>query len=487
MKYISTRDGSVCVSAAQAVIDGISKDGGLYVPAEFPKLDYRQLLDMDYAARAHSVLRAYFDFDITGVAEEAYATFETDDPAPLVKLDDNVFVLELWHGRTHAFKDMALSVLPRLMTKAKAAVGDRSETLILVATSGDTGKAALEGFKDVDGTRCCVFYPTDGVSRVQKLAMQTQAGDNVCVVGITGNFDDAQTAVKRAFADDRLAQSLHENGISLSSANSINIGRLVPQIAYYYSAYCDLVNAGEIADGDKADFVVPTGNFGNILAARYAMEMGLPIGKLICASNKNNVLTDFINTGVYDVNRKFFKTESPSMDILVSSNLERLLFEVSGRDAALTRSRMEELKSCGKYSVSEQELGKIREVFDCGYADDEQAEAAIAEVFDEYGYLIDTHTAAAFAVALSGETSGATVVVSTANPYKFAPAVLRALGEDAKDEASVRMFDTMCDITAMEAPQSLKDVFTAKIRFDKTVSPDNIISFIGQQYGKNDR
>ena len=280
MKYTSTRDASVAVSAAQAVVDGISADGGLYVPESIPKLDWRSLTDMAYAERADAVLRAYFDFDVTGVAQAAYATFETDDPAPTVKLDDNLFVLELFHGRTHAFKDMALSVLPRLVVAAKKALGVTEKTLILVATSGDTGKAALEGFKDVDGTQVCVFYPTDGVSAVQKLAMQTQDGGNVTVVGIDGNFDDAQTAVKAAFADAELNAALKVKGVALSSANSINIGRLVPQIAYYFSAYCDLVDSGEVKPGAAIDFVVPTGNFGNILAGWYAREMGLPINRL---------------------------------------------------------------------------------------------------------------------------------------------------------------------------------------------------------------
>lgn len=384
MRYTSTRNAAVSVDSATAVIDGISADGGLFVPETLPKLDWHSLLKLDYVKRVEAVLGEFFDFDISGIAKDAYAAFD-GDPAPVVKLDDDLFVLELWHGATHAFKDMALSVLPRLIPWAKAALGRTESTLVLVATSGDTGKAALEGFKDVDGTSVCVFYPTDGVSAVQKLAMQTQAGDNVLAVGITGNFDDAQTAVKRAFADPALCAKLKEKGIALSSANSINIGRLVPQIAYYFSAYCDLVNDGEIEAGDRIDFVVPTGNFGNILAGRYAMRMGLPVNKLVCASNRNNVLTDFIETGSYDVNREFFKTESPSMDILISSNLERLLYEISDGDSDSVKLRMAELAASGRYSVTAAEMGKIQDAFACGYADSEDTADAITAFFDEYG------------------------------------------------------------------------------------------------------
>lgn len=482
MKYTSTRAADVRVSAAEAVVRGLSDDGGLFVPVELPKLDYRTLIDLDYAGRADACLRAFFDFDTAGVAKEAYATFD-GDPAPVVKLDDRLFVLELWHGRTHAFKDMALSVLPRLLPRAKSCVGEKDKTLILVATSGDTGKAALDGFKDADGTDVCVFYPTDGVSRVQKLAMQTQDGENVLAVGIAGNFDDAQTAVKKAFADAELRSGLAAAGVKLSSANSINIGRLVPQIAYYYSAYCDLINSGEIKPGEKIDFVVPTGNFGNILAGWYAREMGVPINKLVCASNRNNVLTDFIRSGVYDVNREFYKTESPSMDILVSSNLERLIFELSGRDCELVGSRMKELAETGRYSVTQSELDAIHEAFAAGFADDEDTENAIADMFDEYGYLIDTHTAAAYHTAVQREFSRPTVVVSTANPFKFAPAVLRAIGERADGLSDEKQIEALEEATAAEAPESLKEVFVKPVRFDETIAADEIIPFIQKRFG----
>lgn len=477
MKYTSTRDTRVVVDSATAVTEGISSDGGLFVPISLPKIDYSDMLANDYAERADKVLRAFFDFDVRGVAKSAYKTFD-GDPAPVTKLDDNLFVLELWHGKTSAFKDMALSVLPHLLVKAKEHKKLTDETLILVATSGDTGKAALEGFKDVNGVSVCVFYPTDGVSRVQKLAMQTQTGDNVMAVGITGNFDDAQAAVKTAFADVGLKRRLADNNISLSSANSINIGRLVPQIAYYFSAYCDLVSAGEIKAGDKIDFVVPTGNFGNILAGRYAMRMGLPINRLVCASNRNNVLTDFINVGVYDVNREFYKTDSPSMDILVSSNLERLIFETSGCNGEMTAKRMAELKASGRFSVSAGEIEKIHEIFAADFADDAATADAIAQMFDEYGYLIDPHTAAAYAVATRRQFIRPTVVISTANPYKFAPAVLSALGEKTEGEATEQMLDELEELTAMEIPPALKQVFSLDVRFDKTVDPRDITSFI---------
>lgn len=482
MNYISTRDGKVRVGSARAVIDGISADGGLYVPLELPKTDFKTLGD-DYIERAERILSVFFDFDVGGITRRAYSSPSFDgDPAPVVKIDDDLFVLELWHGKTCAFKDMALSVLPSLLVNAKAHERETDETLVLVATSGDTGKAALEGFKDIAGTRVCVFYPTDGVSRVQKLAMMTQDGDNVCAVGIRGNFDDAQSAVKRAFADESLTRELKGKNIVLSSANSINIGRLVPQIAYYFSTYADLVDCGEIKAGEKIDFVVPTGNFGNILAGYYAKQMGLPIDKLVCASNRNNVLTDFIETGVYDVNRKFYKTDSPSMDILVSSNLERLLFETSGRDAALTAKRMSELKSVGKYSVTPSELKSIRETFDCGYASDEACADAIYDMFDEYGYLIDPHTAAAYAVAKARGYKRKTVVVSTANPYKFAPAVLKAIGVEASGEVTAKTLERLCDETAMEIPPALAEVFEKKVRFDAVIDKDEIIEYIKNNY-----
>ncbi len=484
MNYTSTRDSSVSVGSAQAVIDGIAADGGLYVPESIPSIDYKSMLGLDYAARAEKVLSAFFDFDVSGIASAAYSTFDTSDPAPVVKLDDKLFILELWHGRTCAFKDMALSVLPRLLAAAKKAAGDTRETLVLVATSGDTGKAALEGFRDVDGVKVCVFYPTDGVSRVQKLAMQTQSGNNVFAVGINGNFDDAQSAVKRAFRDDRLIKALAAKNIVMSSANSINIGRLVPQIAYYFSAYCDLVNSKEVKAGDKVDFVVPTGNFGNILAGYYAREMGVPINRLVCASNSNNVLTDFIETGTYDMNREFFKTLSPSMDILLSSNLERLLFEISGHNSKRVKECMTALAEKGRYDVTPETIEKIRTVFGCGYADDEDCLDAIADMFDEYGYVLDPHTAAAYAVAQEREFSHPTIIASTASPFKFAPAVLTALGEKSAQEANEKTLEKLAEFTAMDVPPALKEVFTKPIRFADTIDKADILDFIEKRFGE---
>ncbi|MCH5161209.1 MAG: threonine synthase [Clostridiales bacterium] len=483
MMYTSTRDTSVSVSAAKAVIDGIAADGGLYVPKSLPSVDYRSMLGLDYAARVEKVLSAFFDFDVKGIADKAYSSFDSGDPAPVVKLDDKLYMLELWHGKTCAFKDMALSVLPHLLAAAKKAEGDSRETLVLVATSGDTGKAALEGFRDVDGVKVCVFYPTDGVSKVQKLSMQTQDGDNVYSVGIKGNFDEAQSAVKRAFRDEQLIGALAEKNIVMSSANSINIGRLVPQIAYYFSAYCDLVDSDEITAGSKVDFVVPTGNFGNILAGYYARAMGVPINRLVCASNKNNVLTDFIETGTYDINREFFKTLSPSMDILVSSNLERLLFEVSGHDGEAVGAYMTKLTDKGRYDVSPEVIDKIRTIFACGYADDDDCLEAIAEAFDEYGYVLDPHTAAAYSVAESRELSYPTVIASTASPFKFAPAVLTALDEKV-GEVTAKTLGLLSDITALDVPVQLAEVFTKPLRFTEIIDKDEILDFIARKFGE---
>ena len=486
MKYVSTRDAAVEQDSATAVIEGVPLGGGLFVPSDIPALDYKTLTGKEYSERVNAVLKSFFDFDVSGITEKAYATF-SGDPAPIVKLDDKLYVLELWHGRTCAFKDMALSVLPGLLASAKKSKKDKTHTLILVATSGDTGKAALEGFRDSENASVCVFYPTDGVSAVQKLAMMTQSGNNVRAVGITGNFDDAQTAVKNAFANTELVESLAKNGIALSSANSINIGRLVPQIAYYFSAYCDLVASGEISQGEKIDFVVPTGNFGNILAGYYARRMGLPVNYLVCASNRNNVLTDFIDTGCYDVNRQFYKTSSPSMDILVSSNLERLLYELADHDSERVAWRMAELKKSGRYTITPDEQEKLKSMFACGYADEDETVDAIAEMFDEYGYLIDTHTAVAYSVAKKRGFNRPTVVLSTANPYKFAPTVLDALGEDAPKKVTAKTLEKLCDATAMDIPKQLLDVFTAKPRFTDVIDAAGIADYIGQKYCKNFR
>ena len=377
MDFISTRNARRTVSGIRAVVEGLSEEGGLFVPAFFPSVDgaeMEKMLDMTYPQRAAFIIGKYLPElagELDSYTDKAYSRFD-GDAAPLVKLDDSLFMLELWHGPTHAFKDIALTLLPYLLTGSKKLLGEKERTLILVATSGDTGKAALEGFKDVPGTDVIVFYPGDGVSALQKLQMMTQTGGNVYVAGINGNFDDAQTAVKKIFTDGAVHKELEKNGYKLSSANSINFGRLVPQIAYYFSSYLDMVDGGEIEMGEKINFCVPSGNFGNILAGYYAKRMGLPVGRLICASNKNNVLTDFIRGGAYSADRQFYKTTSPSMDILISSNLERLLFELSGRNDKLTAARMAELKDKGAYSISAEELGLLKSEFWADWSDENE-------------------------------------------------------------------------------------------------------------------
>lgn len=438
MNYISTRNSNLKVSAAQAIAQGISKDGGLFVPETVPTLtekDFKALCSMNYQQRAAYILSYYLtDFskeEIEYCTKGAYQnTFDCNAPAPLATLADGTKVLELWHGPTCAFKDLALQILPFLLTTAAKKVSGGKKTVILVATSGDTGKAALEGFKDVPGTEIIVFYPSEGVSAMQKLQMDTQAGENVCVWAINGNFDDAQTGVKNIFGNTVVAEKLAAQNIQLSSANSINWGRLVPQIVYYVSAYCDLLNEGKNLE-KGFNVTVPTGNFGNILAAYYAKQMGVPITKLICASNRNKVLTDFFKTGEYNRNRDFYTTTSPSMDILISSNLERMLFELSNRDSVKTVSWQKDLREKGSYTVDAEVKARLDNLFYGGYCDDEKTAQTIAEIHRKFGYLCDTHTAVALAVyaqyrAETGDTAPA-VVASTASPYKFAASVLKAL------------------------------------------------------------
>lgn len=492
MKFVSTRGGEK-VTGAQAIVRGLSANGGLFVPEKFPQVSAEELeglLEADYAERAAHILGKYLDeYDGDGLlsaCRSAYAKFDGGDPAPLVRIDDGVYMLELWHGPTLAFKDMALTLLPYLLRKGCDICGVKEQILILTATSGDTGKAALEGFKDADGVKIAVFYPSDGVSKMQKLQMCTQDGSNVNVVAVKGNFDDCQNAVKEIFSNPDCAAKLKEKNYILSSANSINFGRLAPQIAYYFSAYLDLVSAGQIPMGEEIDFTVPTGNFGNILAAYYAKQMGLPVRRLHCASNSNNVLTDFIATGVYDLHREFIKTTSPSMDILVSSNLERLIFELSGRDYKLTASRMKDLKTGGKYAISAGELEKLQETFDGGYADEESCVEAMYDVFIDAGYVMDTHTGCAMKVAVDwfekhkkDETN--MVIVSTANPYKFPQDVLYAVtGNDVKD--SFKGVKRLHAATAMAVPKCLKELKDKPARFTKTCDAkklfDEVLEFI---------
>ncbi len=487
MKFIDTRGGET-VTGAEAVVKGIASDGGLFVPERFPAVsreELNEMLAMDYPERAARILMKFFDEydgeEMLAALKAAYSSFEGDDPAPLVRIDDGLFILELFHGPTCAFKDMALAVLPYLMRKGCDLAGIKERLLVLTATSGDTGKAALEGFKGKEGVDVLVFYPEDGVSKMQKLQMGTAEGDNVNVVAVRGNFDDCQTSVKKIFRDETVQTLLKQSGYLLTSANSINFGRLAPQICYYFSAYLDLVSSSQISLGEEADFSVPTGNFGNILAGYYAKRMGLPVGRLLCASNKNNVLTDFIKTGTYDVKRPFFRTMSPSMDILVSSNLERLIFELSGRDASLTAERMHALSASGKYTIRAEELKELKKTFAAGCTGEDDTVECVYEFFTEYGYPLDTHTGVAMNIAQRylKKTSDdqaerrPMVVVSTASPYKFPQDVLYALtGNDVKD--SYKGVKRIHLLTAMKVPEPIKAIRYLPVRFKTVVPPDKM-------------
>ncbi len=472
MKYFSTRDESIKISAAEAIAKGLAADGGLFVPEYLPKVDKQdlaKLCTMDYRRRAAHIMAMFLeDFsagELDSFVTAAYGdNFDSEAVAPLSFVDDETAFLELWHGPTCAFKDMALQMLPHLLTASLKKTGEDKTVCILVATSGDTGKAALEGFADVEGTKIFVFYPKDGVSDIQRLQMVTQTGNNVGVCSVVGNFDDAQTGVKKIFGDKTFAAALAEKGYFLSSANSINWGRLLPQIVYYFSAYCDFVNSGKLAMGRKLDFCVPTGNFGNILAGWYAKEMGLPVGRLICASNENNVLTDFIKTGEYNKNRPFHTTISPSMDILVSNNLERLLYAMAGSEKV--RGYMSALSAEGCYKVDESVMDGIASDFACGCCDDEATKAKINELFAEKHYLMDTHTAVAYKVLCDyrgekGEKNPA-VVVSTASPYKFAVDVLDALGVTDSSEP----LSALSEKTDTKIPAPLSGLDKRLVRFE---------------------
>ncbi len=481
MKYISTRNDGLTVSGSTAVLTGLAPDGGLYVPQTFPSVsldEIAKMTELDYCERSARIMGLFFDElsqeELLDIARKAYSSFD-GDPAPLVKLDGGLYVLELWHGKTHAFKDMALSVLPLLMTALKAKAGQKERCLIPVATSGDTGKAALEGFSGVEGTGVIVFYPDGGVSRTQRRQMVTTLGDNVSVVAVKGNFDDAQTAVKKAFGDEALRASLAAYGCKMTGANSINLGRLAPQVAYYFSAYADLIGGGQIKPGDKVDFCVPTGNLGNILAGHYAMRVGLPVGTLVCASNDNNVLTDFLESGVYSLDREFIKTTSPSMDILVSSNLERLLFEFAGRKSSVVSEWMRELRENGSYDIGKERLAEVRKIFYGGYAKQKEYAETLDEVYEEYGYLADPHTAVAFNVCekYASPDGRPVVVVSTASPVKFASTVLESIGESvpADDVAALRKME---EVTAFPVPDSVYALFGMKERFGKVIEVSEV-------------
>ena len=479
MLYRSTRGSSPAVDSAEAVLSGIAPDGGLYLPEALPAFDWQGCLQKDTVSMAASLLGALLPGipDMDALTKRAYlGKFQSDDLTPTVTVGDFT-VLELFRGPTSAFKDVALSMLPQLLTAAKGECGAREDIMILTATSGDTGKAALEGFHDVPGVRICVFYPDGGVSQVQRAQMVTQEGENVAVCAVKGNFDDAQTGVKNIFTQCRG----RELPFRLSSANSINIGRLAPQIMYYFRAYRDLLDAGKIQLGDEVNFCVPTGNFGDILAGYLAKLLGLPVGKLICASNANNVLTDFIRTGIYDRNRPFYTTQSPSMDILVSSNLERLLFDLSGENDEEVRGYMAALSKDGKYEVSDTIKAAVKEQYWGGFCDEDDTAATIAEYYKEKGYLIDTHTAVAANVmdqyrkATGDET--VTVFVSTASPYKFCNHVLTAIGETPAGDG-VELLDQLNAASGVTVPRRLAALKGKARRFDLTAEKqemDNVV------------
>ncbi len=475
MNYVSTRDNTVKVSSAFAIAHGISTEGGLYVPQSIPTLteqDFLSLSALDYKGKAEYILKKYLtdfsDAEIKYCVNGAYTgSFDNEIPAPIAQLGDNLNILELWHGPTCAFKDLALQLLPYLLTTSTKKVADGKKTVILVATSGDTGKAALEGFKDVENTEIIVFYPSEGVSPMQKLQMDSQMGNNVHVCAIKGNFDDAQSGVKKIFTDTTIKETLAQNGMEFSSANSINWGRLVPQIIYYISAYCDMLNKGDdLSNG--FNIVVPTGNFGNILAAYYAKEMGVPVNKLICASNANRVLTDFINTGVYDRNRDFYTTMSPSMDILISSNLERMLYILADGDDKYIAELQNKLASDGKFTVNDTVLAKLQNLFYGACCDDDGTLKTIKNTFKEYGYLCDTHTAVAvnaYEQYLDATGDNRPVLIaSTASPYKFAKSVLSALSNNIPN-SEFETVDALSELTCTTVPMPLAELKNATARF----------------------
>lgn len=485
MIFLSTRNENITADGANALICGIAKDGGLFVPKDISALKFPMdaLLSSSDAEIAANVLNVFFSGSLFAgknsldefekLIDRAYGEkFNGGDYSPLKKVGD-AFVAELYHGPTCAFKDVALQVLPLLTVEAKKTLGIKEKLFFLTATSGDTGGAALEGFSDVDGTEMIVFYPKDGTSKIQERQMVSCNGKNTRVAAVKGNFDDAQSGVKYILENLALP-----SGARLSSANSINIGRLAPQIAYYFKTYRDLVNRGEISFGDKVDYVVPTGNFGDIFAGYFAKTMGLPVGKLVCASNKNKVLTDFFNTGVYDVNRQFYTTNSPSMDILVSSNLERLLYFVCGSKKCA--EYMSELKKFGRYEITRDELKKINEVFAADYADEDASLKAIKSVYDRYGYLMDTHTAVAWSVyektAKKCENARKTVILSTASPYKFPTSILKAFGKSDVDESEA--ISALNALTGVEIPDRLKNIWTKKIVHDNVVEKSEMADFV---------
>ena len=481
--YKSTRDAEKTVTASQAILKGLADDGGLFVPVSIPKLPVSlgELKEMTYQETAYTVMKEFLtDFteeELKSCIAKAYdSKFDTEEIAPLAKVED-AYYLELFHGATIAFKDMALSILPHLLTTSAKKNQVKNEIVILTATSGDTGKAALAGFADVEGTKIIVFYPKNGVSRVQELQMVTQKGDNTSVVAIHGNFDNAQSGVKAMFENQELEKELNEAGYQFSSANSINIGRLVPQVVYYVYAYAKLLQNEEIAEDEEINVVVPTGNFGNILAAYYAKNMGIPIAKLICASNENKVLYDFFQTGTYDRNREFVLTTSPSMDILISSNLERLIYKISGEDARKDTDLMTELKTKGSYAITGEMKANLAD-FAAGYATEEQVAKTIHDIYEDTGYVMDTHTAVAATVYKAyredSKDDRKTVIASTASPYKFAGSVMSAIDPKYKGQDDFKLIEELQKVSGTEIPNAIKEIMNAEIRHNTECDVDQM-------------
>ena len=483
LMYQSTRSNSEPITASKAILKGLADDGGLYVPVTIPKLglSMKDISSLTYQQTAYEVMKLFLtDFteeELKSCIEKAYdSKFDTEEIAPLVKAD-GAYYLELFHGATIAFKDMALSILPHLLTTAAKKNQVQDKIVILTATSGDTGKAALAGFADVEGTKIIVFYPKDGVSVVQEKQMVTQKGDNTYVVGIRGNFDDAQSGVKAMFNNKELAADMKAKGYQFSSANSINIGRLVPQIVYYVYSYANLYKNEEIAEGEEINVVVPTGNFGNILAAYYAKAMGVPINKLICASNDNKVLFDFFQTGIYNKNREFILTSSPSMDILISSNLERLIYQITGKDADKTLELMKSLSTKGEYKITEEMKSKVQE-FIAGYATEGETAETIKKLYDKTGYIIDTHTAVAASVynnyrTQTGDTTK-TIIASTASPYKFARSVMNAIDTKYNTLSELELVDELSKISGTDIPGAIEEIKTAPILHTRVCDTDKM-------------
>ena len=481
--YRSTRSEGKTVTASQAILKGLAEDGGLFVPTSIPSLDksFADIAKLNYQETAYEVMKKFFtDFteeELKNCITKAYDDkFDTKEIAPLVEMD-GTYYLELFHGATIAFKDMALSILPHLLTTSAKKNHITNEIVILTATSGDTGKAALAGFADVEGTSIIVFYPKNGVSRIQERQMVTQKGKNTKVVGITGNFDDAQSGVKAMFNNKELAKTMAEKGYQFSSANSINIGRLVPQVVYYVYSYTRLLGQGVVKEGEPVNFVVPTGNFGNILAAYYAKNMGVPVGKLICASNENKVLFDFFETGVYDKNRDFILTTSPSMDILISSNLERLIFKIAGENAKATADMMNSLATDGKYEVTDEMKAQLKD-FVGGWASEEECAAEIKRVYDKTGYVMDTHTAVASAVyhaytEKTGDTAK-TIIASTASPYKFGTSVMSAIDEKYKGMDDFALIDELEKVSGTKVPKAVEEIRSAPVLHDTVCETEDM-------------